>query len=59
MTRKTEATRFCHFALAHDRIILNPHTAFCSEEGLLDMRLKGSEASRRVLLGQPPRNGVN
>jgi D-3-phosphoglycerate dehydrogenase/C-terminal binding protein len=44
---------------AHDRIILNPHTAFYSEEGLLDMRLKGSEACRRVLLGQPPRNVVN
>ncbi len=44
---------------AHDRIILNPHTAFYSEEGLLDMRLKGSENCRRVLLGQPPRNVVN
>jgi C-terminal binding protein len=44
---------------AHDRIILNPHNAFYSEEGLLDMRIKGSEACRRVLLGQPPRNVVN
>jgi D-3-phosphoglycerate dehydrogenase/C-terminal binding protein len=44
---------------AHDRIILNPHTAFYSEEGLLDMRIKGSENCRRVLLGQPPRNVVN
>jgi D-3-phosphoglycerate dehydrogenase/C-terminal binding protein len=44
---------------AHDRIILNAHTAFYSEEGLLDMRIKGSENCRRVLLGQPPRNVVN
>jgi D-3-phosphoglycerate dehydrogenase/C-terminal binding protein len=44
---------------AHDRVILNPHAAFYSEEGLRDMRLKGSEACRRVLLGQPPRNVVN
>jgi D-3-phosphoglycerate dehydrogenase/C-terminal binding protein len=44
---------------AHDRIILNPHAAFYSEEGLLDMRVKGAENCRRVLLGQPPRNVVN
>jgi C-terminal binding protein len=44
---------------AHDRIILNPHIAFYSEEGLVDMRIKGSENCRRVLLGQPPRNVVN
>jgi C-terminal binding protein len=37
----------------------NPQTAFYSEEGLLDMRIKGSEACRRVLLGHPPRNVVN
>jgi C-terminal binding protein len=44
---------------AHDRLILTPHAAFYSEEGLLDMRLKGAENCRRVLLGQPPRNVVN
>ena len=44
---------------AHDRLILNPHAAFYCEEGLLDMRIKGSENVRRVLLGQPPRNVVN
>ncbi len=44
---------------AHDRLILNPHSAFYSEEGLLDMRRKGSENCRRVLLGEPPRNVVN
>lgn len=44
---------------AHDRIIINPHSAFYSEQGLDDMRIKGSENCRRVLLGQPPRNVVN
>ena len=44
---------------AHDRLILNPHAAFYSEEGLMDMRIKGSENCRRALLGQPPRNVVN
>lgn len=44
---------------AHHRLILNAHTAFYSEEGLLDMRVKGAEACRRALLGLPLRNVVN
>lgn len=44
---------------AHTRVILNAHNAFYSEEGLRDMRVKGSEACRRALLGQPLRNVVN
>jgi C-terminal binding protein len=44
---------------AHDRLILNAHVAFYSEDGLRDMRVKGSENCRRLLLGQPPRNIVN
>ncbi len=43
----------------HDRVIINPHAAFYSEEGLRDMRVKGAEACRRALLGQPLRNVVN
>jgi D-3-phosphoglycerate dehydrogenase/C-terminal binding protein len=43
----------------HDRVIINPHAAFYSEEGLLDMRVKGAEACRRALLGEPLRNVVN
>lgn len=43
----------------HTRVILNAHNAFYSEEGLRDMRVKGSEACRRALLGQPLRNVVN
>jgi D-3-phosphoglycerate dehydrogenase/C-terminal binding protein len=44
---------------AHDRVIVNPHAAFYSEEGLLDMRVKGAEACRRALLGEVLRNVVN
>jgi D-3-phosphoglycerate dehydrogenase/C-terminal binding protein len=40
-------------------VILNPHSAFYCEEGLEEMRVKGSENCRRVLLGKPPRNVVN
>ena len=43
----------------HDRVILNPHSAFYSEEGLLDMRVKGTQACRRALLGESLRNVVN
>lgn len=41
------------------RLLLNPHSAFYSEEGLDDMRIKGSQNCRRALLGQPLRNIVN
>src|SRR5207244_728937 len=44
---------------AYHRLLLNPHAAFYSEEGLQDMRIKGSEACRRALLGLPLRNVVN
>ncbi len=45
--------------LAHDRVIINPHAAFYSEQGLLDLRVKGSQNCRRALLGQTPYNVVN
>ena len=44
---------------AYDRVLINPHSAFYSEEGLGDMRIKGSEACRRAVLGLPLRNVVN
>jgi D-3-phosphoglycerate dehydrogenase/C-terminal binding protein len=44
---------------AHHRLIVNPHAAFYSEQGLMDMRVKGAEACRRALLGLPLRNVVN
>lgn len=44
---------------AHERVILNAHNAFYSEQGLNDMRTKGAEACRRAILGLPLRNVVN
>jgi C-terminal binding protein len=44
---------------AHHQVILNPHSAFYSEEGLMEMRVKGSQACRRALLGEVLRNVVN
>jgi len=44
---------------AHERLIVNPHAAFYSVEGLLDMRTNGTEACRRALAGEPVRNVVN
>jgi D-3-phosphoglycerate dehydrogenase/C-terminal binding protein len=44
---------------AHDRLLLTPHAAFYCEQGLLEMRRKGSENCRRILLGKAPRNVVN
>lgn len=45
--------------VAHHRLILNPHAAFYSEQGLRDMRIKGAGAIRKALLGEPLRNIVN
>lgn len=44
---------------AHFRLIVNPHAAFYSEEGIADIRRKTAEACRRALLGLPLRNVVN
>lgn len=44
---------------AHHRVLLNPHSAFYSEQGLLDMRIKGAQAVRRALTGHRIRNVVN
>jgi C-terminal binding protein len=43
----------------HDRIIITPHAGFYSEEGLVDIRVKASEACRKALLGEPVQNVVN
>lgn len=43
----------------HHSLIINPHSAFYSVEGLLDMRVKGSATVRNALLGKPMRNVVN
>lgn len=44
---------------AYDRLILGPHAAFYSEEGLMDMRVSGAKACRRALTGELVRNLVN
>jgi C-terminal binding protein len=44
---------------AHHRLILNPHSAFYSEQGLRDMRTKGARACRQALMGEPLRNIIN
>ena len=44
---------------AYHRVIVNPHSAFYAEEGLLDMRTKGAKAVRNALTGRPLANVVN
>ena len=44
---------------AHDRLLLNPHTAFYCEEGCQEFRTKGAREVLRALTGQPLRNVVN
>ncbi len=44
---------------AHDRLILNPHTAFYCEEGCDEFRTKGAQEALRAIRGEPLRNVVN
>jgi D-3-phosphoglycerate dehydrogenase/C-terminal binding protein len=44
---------------AYDKLMINPHSAFYCEEGLVEVREKGAEACRRAILGLPLRNVVN
>ncbi|MCB1234340.1 MAG: C-terminal binding protein [Verrucomicrobiae bacterium] len=44
---------------AHDRLLLNPHSAFFCEEGGEEFRTKAAREARRVLTGEPLRNVVN
>lgn len=44
---------------AHDRLLLNPHTAFYCEEGCEEFRIKGAQEALRALRGEPLRNVVN
>lgn len=43
----------------HPRVVLTPHAAFYSREGWDEMRRKGAQEARRLLLGEPVRNPVN
>ena len=44
---------------AHHRVLITPHSAFYSEESLIDLRTKAAETCRKALLEQPLRNIVN
>lgn len=44
---------------AHDRLLLNPHSAFYCEEGAEEFRTKGAREVLRALRGEPLRNVVN
>jgi C-terminal binding protein len=44
---------------AHHRVIVNPHSAFYSEQGLREIRVKTAEACLRAILNEPIRNVVN
>ena len=44
---------------AHDRLLLNPHTAYYCDEGCEEFRTKGAKEVLRALLGEPLRNVVN
>jgi D-3-phosphoglycerate dehydrogenase len=43
----------------HPRVLLTPHSAFYSVEGYQEMRFKGAQEGRRLLVGEPVRNPVN
>lgn len=43
----------------HPRVVLTPHSAYYSVEGFLEMRTKGAQEGRRLVLGEPVRNPVN
>lgn len=44
---------------AHHRLVVTPHTAFYSEQSIVDLRTKGAQVCRRAILGLPQRNIVN
>jgi D-3-phosphoglycerate dehydrogenase/C-terminal binding protein len=44
---------------AHDRLLLNPHTAFFCDEGCEEFRRKGAMEIARAYRGEPLRNVVN
>jgi len=43
----------------HPKVLLTPHVAYYSDKGFLEMRSKGADEIRRLLLGEPVRNLVN
>ncbi|MEQ1885450.1 MAG: C-terminal binding protein [Bryobacteraceae bacterium] len=45
--------------IGRDNVIITPHTAFYSEEALLDLQAKAAQEVVRVLSGEAPLNPVN
>ena len=52
------AWRDPHHPACH-RLLITPHSAFYSEQSLIDLRTKAAENCRQALLGQPLRNIVS
>lgn len=48
-----------HTHPCYHKILINPHAAFYSEEGLREIRIKGAQACMRALGGEVVRNVVN
>ena len=44
---------------AFHKVLINPHSAFYSEEGLEEIRVKGIQACMRAIQGMEIRNVVN
>ena len=44
---------------AHDRLLLNPHSAYYCDQGSEEFRTKGAQEVLRALQGRPLRNQVN
>jgi D-3-phosphoglycerate dehydrogenase len=43
----------------HPRVLLTPHSAYYSVEGMRELRTKGAQEAKRIVLGEPVRNAVN
>ena len=41
------------------RLLINPHTAFYSQQSFKEMRTKAAQNALRILLGEPPLNQLN
>ncbi|MFI5268797.1 MAG: C-terminal binding protein [Chloroflexota bacterium] len=54
-----EPASLSHPLLACSNFIASSHSAWYSEEGLIDMQVKAAEEVIRVLHGEPPRSAVN
>jgi C-terminal binding protein len=43
----------------HPRVLLTPHSAYYSVEGMRELRTRGAKEAKRIVLGEPVRNAVN